>query len=346
MKYPVIGGLTIAVTLAAFGAHSPAQAQNSKESSPVQAHQVIADHGVSVTDQPELLANLNHLPGSQLDSQSASIISPSSYLPASTPGRYAVVTVHSHALDDRQAATIYIKSIPVITLIGAELPTLSATRPDTNSTVTSGANSVPSLSDPVERASNLASQLQNLASTGNASDISVRWDNHQQAFLVSWGKEDLIKIDSHAILPDTTENKTEDALQVANRLRRLLGNVPALARVEGLPEPKVSSPSRVGAVSSTLIGMASWYGPGLHGQRSASGEVFNQQDLTAAHRTLPFGTRVRVTNLNTGQQVIVRINDRGPFSHGRLIDLSSAAASRIGIRSAGVGRVALEVLSQ
>jgi rare lipoprotein A len=74
--------------------------------------------------------------------------------------------------------------------------------------------------------------------------------------------------------------------------------------------------------------------------------MFNENALTAAHRTLPFGTRVRVTNLNTGQQVVVRINDRGPFSHGRLIDLSSAAAARVGIRAAGVGRVALEVLGQ
>ncbi|MBW4482702.1 MAG: septal ring lytic transglycosylase RlpA family protein [Tildeniella torsiva UHER 1998/13D] len=91
--------------------------------------------------------------------------------------------------------------------------------------------------------------------------------------------------------------------------------------------------------------MASWYGPGFHGRRSASGEVFNQNDLTAAHRTLPFGTRVRVTNLSTGQSVVVRINDRGPFGHGRVIDLSAAAAGNIGIRASGVGRVQLEVLS-
>ncbi|XGB41128.1 MAG: septal ring lytic transglycosylase RlpA family protein [Nodosilinea sp. LVE1205-7] len=113
-----------------------------------------------------------------------------------------------------------------------------------------------------------------------------------------------------------------------------------------MPESSLVTPDRVGVVRSKLTGTASWYGPGLHGQRSASGEMFNENALTAAHRTLPFGTRVRVTNLNTGQQVVVRINDRGPFSHGRLIDLSSAAAARVGIRAAGVGRVALEVLGQ
>jgi rare lipoprotein A len=72
--------------------------------------------------------------------------------------------------------------------------------------------------------------------------------------------------------------------------------------------------------------------------------VFNQSALTAAHRSLPFGTRVRVTNLNTGQQVIVRINDRGPYSGGRIIDLSAAAARQIGLMGAGVGPVQLEVL--
>ncbi len=78
-------------------------------------------------------------------------------------------------------------------------------------------------------------------------------------------------------------------------------------------------------------GKASWYGPGFQGRRTASGERFNTQDLTAAHRTLPFGTKVRVTNTKTGQSVVVRINDRGPYAHGRMIDLSRASAQSIGI---------------
>ena len=78
-------------------------------------------------------------------------------------------------------------------------------------------------------------------------------------------------------------------------------------------------------------GQASWYGPGFQGRRTASGERFNTQDLTAAHRTLPFGTKVRVTNTRTGQSVVVRINDRGPYAHGRVIDLSRASAQSIGI---------------
>lgn len=78
-------------------------------------------------------------------------------------------------------------------------------------------------------------------------------------------------------------------------------------------------------------GRASWYGPGFHGRRTASGEAFNTNDLTAAHRTLPFGTRVRVVNKRTGKSVVVRINDRGPYAHGRVIDLSRASAQAIGL---------------
>lgn len=84
-------------------------------------------------------------------------------------------------------------------------------------------------------------------------------------------------------------------------------------------------------------GMASWYGPGFHGRKTASGEVFNQNALTAAHRYLPFGTRVKVVDPKTGRSVVVRINDRGPFAHGRVIDLSKASAEALGI--GGLARV-------
>ena len=84
-------------------------------------------------------------------------------------------------------------------------------------------------------------------------------------------------------------------------------------------------------------GMASWYGPGFHGRRTASGEVFNQNALTAAHRHLPFGTKVRVVDQTSGRSIVVRINDRGPFSHGRVIDLSKASAQALGM--SGTSRV-------
>src|SRR4051794_699879 len=78
-------------------------------------------------------------------------------------------------------------------------------------------------------------------------------------------------------------------------------------------------------------GVASWYGPGFHGKKTANGERFNTHALTAAHKTLPFDTKVRVTNERTGKSVVVRINDRGPYAHGRVIDLSKAAAEAVGL---------------
>jgi rare lipoprotein A len=92
------------------------------------------------------------------------------------------------------------------------------------------------------------------------------------------------------------------------------------------------------------VGLASWYGARHAGHRTASGERFDPDALTAAHRTLPFGSRVRVTNVENGRSVVVRINDRGPFAEGRVIDLSEAAARAIGITESGLARVRLDVL--
>jgi rare lipoprotein A len=95
---------------------------------------------------------------------------------------------------------------------------------------------------------------------------------------------------------------------------------------------------------AAATGQASWYGPGFYGNRTASGEVLRPGTYTAAHRSLPFGTRVRVTNLNNGRSAVVRINDRGPFTGGRIIDLAHGAASDLGVTSSGLATVRLEVL--
>ena len=94
----------------------------------------------------------------------------------------------------------------------------------------------------------------------------------------------------------------------------------------------------------TEVGLASWYGREHHGKRTASGGLFDMEALTAAHRSLPFGTWVRVTHLATGQTVTVRINDRRPWVGGRVIDLSRRAAQTLGILGDGVARVRLEVV--
>jgi rare lipoprotein A len=103
-------------------------------------------------------------------------------------------------------------------------------------------------------------------------------------------------------------------------------------------------PPRAG-VTGVLEGKASWYGREQHGHLTASGERFNMYELTAAHRTLHLGTRVRVINLRNGRSVIVRINDRGPYSRGRVIDVSYAAARALDMLNAGIVPVRLEVLA-
>lgn len=92
-------------------------------------------------------------------------------------------------------------------------------------------------------------------------------------------------------------------------------------------------------------GTASWYGGRWHGKLTANGERYNQNSFTAAHRHLPFGTRVRVTNLQNGKSCVVRINNRGPYVKGRVIDLSVAAAKELGFHRQGTTKVSLEVLN-
>jgi rare lipoprotein A len=90
------------------------------------------------------------------------------------------------------------------------------------------------------------------------------------------------------------------------------------------------------------VGKASYYANGFHGKKTANGEKFDKKDFTAAHRTLPFGTIVRVTNLNNGKMVFVKINDRGPYIKNRIIDLSRAAAKQLDMVDNGVGKVRIE----
>jgi rare lipoprotein A len=97
---------------------------------------------------------------------------------------------------------------------------------------------------------------------------------------------------------------------------------------------------------SSQAGVASYYADRFHGRRTASGARYDRNGFSAAHRTLPLGTQVRVTDVGSGESVVVHINDRGPFSRGRVIDLSRAAASEIGLTRKGVAKVRLEVLNK
>lgn len=301
-----------------------------------------------------------------------------------------IVNIYPHVVRGRNAATIHVRSIPVLTLLGGsqtesrtsvtpravtppgslqpasyspsatsgvKLPTPpDESNPDLNldlspasaiatTTRLDAARNSAGASDPVERALAIAARINQLNRDGvDPETITVRWDAAQEQFIIQAGGQDLVAINADTVLPNTTRNFAEDALQATNRLRRLMGGAPPLQEIQGRPRPSIQV--SVGAVQIRVSGMASWYGPGFHGNRSASGEVFNQHSLTAAHRSLPFGTQVRVTNLNNGRAVVVRINDRGPFSRGRVIDLSAGAAQVIGLTRSGVAPVSLEVMGQ
>ncbi len=107
----------------------------------------------------------------------------------------------------------------------------------------------------------------------------------------------------------------------------------------------VFPPTESPTVGTVVEGIASWYGPGYDGKRASSGEIFDQDALTAAHPYWAFGTRVRVTLLATGRSVVVRVNDRFPAHKGRAIDLSRAAAKAIGLIGPGTGQVRIEVVA-
>jgi rare lipoprotein A len=132
----------------------------------------------------------------------------------------------------------------------------------------------------------------------------------------------------------TTERSKPGSPSAARKRRRGLLAVAILALA--LPFGAAQARAQEGVVS--------WYGHGFHGRPTASGELFDASALTMAHPTLPFGTKVRVTNLRNGRSVEVRVNDRGPFVGSRIADLSQAAASTLGMMRRGIARVRIEVL--
>jgi len=271
----------------------------------------------------------------------------------SNPTPQAIIAkIETHTWNQHPAATLYVRDLPILTFIDSshtaspspEIQPASsgAVKVATSTHVATGGN--PSQDNPVWQATVVAAQLNQLYQNRLDSDtINVRWDSDRQQYIIQANNQELIALNSSIILPDSTQNPAQDALQATNRLRRQLGNAAPLKQVEGLPQP--ATPVARNPIRALIEGLASWYGPGFHGAQTASGEYFNQNDLTAAHRTLPFGTKVRVTNVYNGRSVVVRINDRGPFSGGRVIDLSAAAAQALGIINSGVAPVQIEVLS-
>ena len=119
----------------------------------------------------------------------------------------------------------------------------------------------------------------------------------------------------------------------------------ALALLAGCSRAVVSTPPVPPAAGTEEVGFASWYGAPHHGRRTASGEVYDMHQLTAAHRTMPFGTRLLVTNRDTSRSTEVRVNDRGPFVEGRILDVSYAAARQLGAVGPGIIPVRVRVIA-
>lgn len=264
---------------------------------------------------------------------------------------FLTTKIYQHQLENKNVITLYFQGMPFLTFL-----------PNKNQ-------------NSLQRAENLAYQLEKLnQNQADGNQITVNWQNSSRSYIIKHKNELIVNMDSKVILPDTTNNLELDALQATNRLRRLFGSTVVLKEVAGRPtsqavnKKSTQQNARLTSNKKTKVklvsnqrenpitrgvkrilrgykGFASWYGPGFHGRRTANGERFNQNAFTAAHRYLPFGTRVKVTNVNNGKSVVVRINDRGPFTGGRIIDLSRGAAGVIGLLGSGTAPVRVQVLN-
>lgn len=310
----------------------------------------------------------------------------------------AVITsIHPHNIGGQQAATLFIRNIPVLTFVSSK-PVASFNKKvgvvgngqgvqsshaliSDNSTKVASAENVADISnsstslnnDPVSRASLVAAKINQLIRDNVSADkITVSWKGDGEStvtspaqskgssvqqksgdrYTIKINSQELVEINEVTRLADTTNNLAQDALQATNRLRRLIGKASPLKEISGLPspvaapKPKVQQQIAFGGVRIRYTGIASYYGYDGSGNRTASGERFNPEGMTAAHRSLPFNTRVRVTNTRNGRSVVVRITDRGPFIRGRIIDISAGAARLIGMMGSGIAPVHVEVLGR
>lgn len=157
------------------------------------------------------------------------------------------------------------------------------------------------------------------------------------------------------MMDSVTENRSSRTKRATKRARRSALVAACALAAAAAPSSASSSTARGSSLNDVASaigrgvgvvqeGLVSWYGAAFHDRPTASGELFDAGDLTMAHRTLPFGTQVRVTNLRNGRSVVVRVNDRGPFVGQRIADLSHAAAQQIGLVRRGVTKARIEVL--
>ncbi|WP_122902078.1 septal ring lytic transglycosylase RlpA family protein [Acinetobacter sp. B51(2017)] len=182
-------------------------------------------------------------------------------------------------------------------------------------------------------------------------------------FVLSQSQADMVQSSSLKHDPDTTRLAARVLNKEAQNFNQHFSNLNSLsitersgdnvrrqtiaAKIE-IPAEEPSVIEKLNTVASNTVrkfsqtGMASWYGRQFHGRKTASGETFDMNALTAAHRSLPLNCYIRVTNKSNGKSVIVKVNDRGPFHGNRVLDLSYGAAKQLGITNAGVGKVSIE----
>lgn len=235
--------------------------------------------------------------------------------------------LYAYDIDGTPATTVYFGGLPIVTFVPRETATAE--------------------SQPMARARQLITRLNQLSPAElKQAKITLAVRNGQIATLLN--NRPLIQFDG-SVRPADGQDTASSALLATNRLRQLLLDAPPLETIEGYTQPQpIATGDGVGVAaeptSGTQAGLASWYGPGFAGRLAANGEVFDPNQMTAAHLNLPFGTKVEVTNLDNGRSVEVEITDRGPFIGDRIIDLSTAAARTIGLLQQGVGLVQLRIL--
>jgi rare lipoprotein A len=352
MKQKLVGGLLPVLLIPTMMTSSSSRAQEAETVRPIAAS---VTHQVVYAAKPSPLLNTRPVEAIKVGEYQ--------YQAKAEIDSETIAKIQTHNLAGRLAATVYLRNIPVLTFVGLSTESGQNNRESTynahsgsaglkvEATEKAGSNrnqrrQPAVVDDPVGRALAIATKLNQLFRENvDANAITVKWEKGDR-YIIKVQGEALVEINRETILPDTTKDFSADALQATNRLRRLLGNAPPLAAVVDQPQP---APKAVPAVSflpkrESFRGWASWYGPGFHGNLSASGETYNQYELTAAHPNLPFGTRVLVTNLDNGRSVVVRINDRGPYAGNRLIDLSVAAAQTLGMMDSGVAPVQLDII--
>jgi rare lipoprotein A len=369
MNQKILSGITVTFLATVLGAATPSNAQQAKK-----VDYVVGGNSSFLNQVWQIPATATLASNPSPAQQTAGVEAEESSSPVAMAGEEeAIAKIYAYEIGGHNAATLYVRSIPVLTFLDSESVTIDPSKiaatptnqkktPSSAASEDNGANSNQlneaiqlavasnidnTVNDPVGRATAVARRLNQLHGDNvDAEALNVRWNDECDCYSIEVKDQELVQVNQTTILPDTTQNLAVDALQATNRLRRLMGDAPPLEEIIGMPvAPQVAaefSPERLQQLQTS--GMASWYGPGFHGKQSASGESFNQNALTAAHRTLPFGTNVLVTNLHNGRSVIVRINDRGPFIRGRVIDLSAAAARVIGILNSGVAPVHVQVL--